>query len=146
MNRWTAGVPLGRVFGFPLYLRPSWLVVAVPLGYLYARVLHEGRPGLAMAAAYGVAAAFLAGMLASVLAHELGHAVACRRRRIPVRAITLELLGGSTEMDGHPQSAGAAAVVALAGPAVSLALGLAGIGAVLALPGRTLGHEFAVQL
>src|SRR5439155_3214853 len=127
MTEWAArrpaGIPLGRVFGFPLYLNPSWLVVAVQLGFLYARVLHQGRPGLATPAAYAIAAAFLVGLVASVLAHELGHAIACRRRHIGVRAITLELLGGSTEMDGNPPNAGAAAVAALAGPAVSLLLG-----------------------
>ena len=52
------------------------------------------------------------------------HALTARRFRIGVRGITLELLGGYTEMDRDAPSPRVDLLVSLAGPAVSLALGL----------------------
>jgi Zn-dependent protease len=61
--------------------------------------------------------------LASLLAHELAHAVVARRYGIGVRSITLWMLGGMAELEGDPPSAGADLLIALAGPAASLAAG-----------------------
>jgi Zn-dependent protease len=58
--------------------------------------------------------------LASLLAHELAHALVARRNGVGVRSITLWMLGGVAELDGDPPSAGADLRIALAGPAASL--------------------------
>jgi Zn-dependent protease len=136
-------VRLGRVLGFPLYLSPSWLILALPLAVGYARLLEPTLPGLT---AYLAGLGFLAALVASVLAHELGHALACRRAGIGVRGITLELLGGYTELDREPPTPGLAAGVALAGPAVSLLLGAVGVAGVMLAPHDSLIRQFAFQL
>jgi Zn-dependent protease len=62
--------------------------------------------------------------LLSVLLHELGHALVARRLGIGVRGITLDLLGGYTEVESEARKPSAELAFSLAGPAVSLVLGL----------------------
>nr|WP_239132266.1 site-2 protease family protein [Actinoplanes durhamensis] len=95
---------------------------------------------------YLVGLAFVVCLLGSVLLHELGHALTARRYRIGVRGITLELLGGWTEMDRDAPTPKVDALVSLAGPAVSLVLGGLATAATLALPDRTLADQVAFQL
>lgn len=110
---------LTTAFGIPLRLHASFLVLGG--GLLAWRALSEG----------GMAAVELAGFLGllfgSVLLHELGHALVARRHGIETRSITLHPLGGVAALSAEPRSPGAEAAIALAGPAVNLAL--AGLGA-----------------
>lgn len=101
---------------------------------------------LSRSASYAVGFGFVLFLLGSVLLHELGHALTARRFGIGVRGITLELLGGYTEMDRDAPSPRVDLLVSLAGPAVSLGLGLLAVGATAALPDRTLLNEVAFQL
>lgn len=63
------------------------------------------------------------GLFASVALHELMHAVVALWRGGRVHAITLMMLGGVSEIDRVPGRPTNEALVAAAGPAVSLALG-----------------------
>jgi Zn-dependent protease/predicted transcriptional regulator len=74
-----------------------------------------------------LAAAVVAAVLfiASVLAHELAHAVVARRNGIEVESITLWLFGGVAQLKGDPRSPGADLRIAAVGPLTSLALGIA---------------------
>jgi Zn-dependent protease len=85
-------------------------------------------------------------LLGSVLLHELGHALTARRYGIGVRGITLELLGGWTEMDRDAPSPRVDALVSLAGPAVSLVLGGLASGVAFVLPDRTVVGQIFFQL
>ena len=66
----------------------------------------------------------------SILLHELGHAVVAVRRGIPISDITLWMFGGVARMTRDADSAGTEFKIAVAGPLVTLAIGLgcAGIG------------------
>jgi Zn-dependent protease len=61
---------------------------------------------------------------ASILLHELGHAWAARREGLEVDGITLWLFGGVSQFKGGFPSAGAEFRIAIAGPLVSLVLGV----------------------
>jgi Zn-dependent protease len=63
-------------------------------------------------------------LVVSLLAHELAHAVVARRSGLEVRRITQWLLGGVSELGTQPSRAVAELRVALAGPGVSVALGM----------------------
>src|SRR6266511_4212540 len=140
------GIALGRVAGVPVFLTASWVFLAVLITIVYRGYLGVRRPELPGPTAYLVGAGLVLCLLLSVLLHELGHALAARRYGIGVRGITLELLGGYTELDRDAPSPKVELVVSLAGPAVSLVLGVLAVFAAAVLPDRTLFEELAFQL
>jgi Zn-dependent protease len=136
---------VGRVLGIPLHLNPSMLLLAVLVTVVYGGFV-QSQLALPPALGYLIGFGFVVCLLGSVLLHELGHALTARRFGIGVRGITLELLGGYTEMDRDAPTPRVDALVSLAGPAVSLILGgLAGVAAYL-LPDRTVLGQIAFQL
>jgi Zn-dependent protease len=141
-----AGIPLGRLFGVPVHLSPSWLLLAALVTLAYGQILGSVDEPLPQPAAYAIGFGFVVCLVISVLLHELGHALTSRRYGIGVRGITLEMLGGFTEMEREAPRPSVELVVSLAGPLVSLVLGLASAGAAAVLPAGTIGERFAVQL
>ena len=118
-------IPLGRAAGVPVGAHWSALVGVVFLGQLLAQsALPMRAPGLP-AWAYWLAGGLAAvGLMASLLAHELAHAIVARRAGVGVQRITLWLLGGVSELGELPQRPGAEVRIALVGPMVSLGLGV----------------------
>src|SRR5689334_3500121 len=112
---------LGSLLGFPVEINLSFLLL---LALVF--VAFGGAMGV-----FVVALAF-----ASVLIHELGHAVVARRLGVHVAGIELSFFGGAAKMVQLPRTANHELMIAAAGPAVSLMLGGAGIGlgALLHLP------------
>jgi len=117
-------VPLGRVAG--IQVGANWTVAVILLliaWLLVESVLPGAAPHLSVAVYWTVGCAAAALFLASLLAHELSHALVARHYGLKVRAITLWMLGGITELDGEPPDAGADLRIAVAGPAASVAAG-----------------------
>lgn len=139
------GIALGRVLGVPVHLHTSVALLALLVTVMYGELVR-GLLDLSAVAGYVAGFGFVLCLLGSVLLHELGHALTARRFGIGVRGITLELLGGYTEMDRDAPSPRVDLLVSLAGPAVSFVLGLAAIGVTVALPSQGLAYQFAFQL
>ena len=132
------GFELFKIFGLPIRIDPSWVIVAVLMTWsLSTGVFPVMRPGLATAVYFGMGLVGAMGLFASVIAHELAHALTARRYGIPMRGITLFLFGGVAEMGAEPPSPRAELVVAAAGPLASLGISIAGLG--LALLGDLAG-------
>jgi Zn-dependent protease len=110
---------LGRMFGFPVEVNLSFLLL---LAVVFIAV---GRGSIALGLG-AVAIVLLA--FASVLLHELGHALVARRLGVHVSGIELSFFGGAAKMMQMPRSADHEIAIAAAGPAVSLMLGGAGFG------------------
>lgn len=121
---------LGRISGIKVGINWSVLVIAGLItlslagGILPAAV--EGRSDLEYLIA-GVIGAV--GLLGSILAHEMGHALMGRRHGLQVDSITLWLFGGLAQLEGELPSARIEAKVAGIGPAISMFAGIVGIGA-----------------
>jgi Zn-dependent protease len=131
-------VRFGRIAGIPIGSHWSVLVIMVILVLLLAvTVLPAGVPDRPEAVYWAVAAVVAVLFMVALLAHELAHALVARHYKIRVRAITLWLLGGVSELDGQAPHARGELLIALAGPLVSLAAA-AGFGA-LALVASALG-------
>lgn len=126
-------IPLGRIAGFPVSVHWSVLVIL----WLFTWSLAGTLPGVVKG--YSAGAYWLAGMcgalvlLASLLAHELAHAVAARRSGVAVGDVTLWLFGGVTTLGGEAKTPRAAFRIAIAGPATSLMLAATFGGLVAAL-------------
>lgn len=129
-------ISLGRIAGIQVGINWSWLVVfALIVWSLAAGVFPAENEGLSDATyvAMGVAAALL--FFASILLHEMGHALQARREGVEIDGITLWLFGGVARFRGMLPSARAELRIALAGPAVSFALGGGFVGLAALLPG-----------
>jgi Zn-dependent protease len=130
-----ASFVFGRVAGVEIGVNWSWLVVVgLVIWSLGAVVFPDEVPGLSGAAYVAMALAATLLFFASLLLHELGHAVVARREGMEIAGITLWLFGGVARFNGIFPSGGAELRIALAGPAVSLSLGLALLGAAAAVP------------
>jgi Zn-dependent protease len=125
-----ASFRFGRIAGVEIGANWSWLVVVGLIGWsLGAGVFPDEVPGLAAGAYAAMAVVATALFFASLLLHELGHAVVARRENMEIAGITLWLFGGVARFVGMFPSARAELRIALAGPAVSLVLGCAFLGA-----------------
>jgi Zn-dependent protease len=115
---------IGSVLGVPIFLTPSWLLVAGFITISYAGFLRDRIPGASHAASYVLSLVFATALAASVLLHEVGHTVVSRVVGLPVRRIVVFLLGGVSEIEGEASRPRDEFAIAAAGPLVSL--GLAG--------------------
>ncbi len=119
------GLRVGSIFGIDVYLDSSLLLIFALLVYLLgAEVFPDWHPDWPAASNWSTAVA--AGLLffASVLAHELAHALVSRRFDIEVKRITLFLFGGIAQMEEEPREPRAELLIAIAGPVTSLVLGI----------------------
>lgn len=118
---------LGRVFGFPVEINLSFLLL---LALVF--VAYGGLAGV-----LGIVLAF-----GSVLLHELGHALVARRLGVHISGIELSFFGGAAKMVEMPRSADHEIAIAAAGPAVSLLLAGAGLGLGMVVPVPLLASLF----
>jgi Zn-dependent protease len=115
---------LGRIFGVEVSVDWSWILTFVlatwTLVSLNRRLLLDlDTPLVALSSA-----AVAAGLFASLGAHELARVHAARACGVPVRRLTLFVLGGVTNVERSPASPRTEAIGALAAPAASLVVAL----------------------
>lgn len=112
----------------------SFRALGYPVSVGWGSVIIMGLYGFMSAGdqvnAMGLVTAILGGVVfgASILVHELGHAVAANRLGLSVQGIRLHGLGGHCDYNGHTTN-GRRLLIALAGPAAGLALGALAIAA-----------------
>lgn len=125
--RLTAAPPgsfrLGTIGGVDVFVRASWLVIAMLIAVLMAPRIDEVQPGLGFWK-YVVGLCFAILLYLSVLLHELSHAWMARHYGLPVRSISLQFLGGMTEIDGEAKTPGEEFKIAVVGPLTSLLVGV----------------------
>ncbi|HSI29906.1 MAG TPA: site-2 protease family protein [Miltoncostaeaceae bacterium] len=126
---------LGRIAGIGIGLHWSVLVLLGLLMWTLATAIFpDTNPGLGDGVYFTMAVVAALAFFASILLHELGHAVQARRDGMTIDGITLWLFGGVARFGGMFPSPGAEFRIAVAGPLVSLGLG-AGFVGVAFLPG-----------
>ncbi|MCQ0013274.1 site-2 protease family protein [Actinomadura madurae] len=115
---------MGRILGVPVYVSPSWFLVAALVTIMFEGQVHDvvTRP-----ASYLVAFTYAALLYGSVFVHELSHAVTARAFGLPVRSVTLHILGGETAIEREAPTPGREFLIAFAGPLTNLLLAGAGL-------------------
>ena len=125
-----------RVRGIRIAVDPSWFLVLflilIWLAGFYDAV--TGAPDGSLEP-YALAVVSALAFFASIVLHELGHAIVAMRNGIGISEITLWLFGGLAHMERDTDSAGVEFRVAAAGPAVTLAIALAAAGGGILLAG-----------
>ncbi|WP_405711010.1 MULTISPECIES: site-2 protease family protein [unclassified Streptomyces] len=133
------GILMGRPFGVPVYVAPSWFLVAALITWVFGGQLDRVLPELGTAR-YLVSLFFAIAFYASVLVHELAHTVVALRYKLPVRRIQLQFFGGVSEIEKESETPGREFVLAFVGPLLSLVLaGVFYIGMMFVAPGTVPG-------
>jgi Zn-dependent protease/CBS domain-containing protein len=132
---------IGRAFGIPVELDLTFLLVLPLFAYLigsnlgrYAQLLNDvlGASAAVDASlltisptiAFGVGTVAAVGLFAGVIIHELGHSLTAMRYGFPISSITLWLFGGVAQFSEMPDDWKQELYIAVAGPVVSVALGV----------------------
>lgn len=126
-------IPLGRIAGFEVKVHWSVIVILWLFTWSLATALPDTVKGYSRPIYWLAGACGAVVLLASLLAHELAHAVVARRSGVRVGDVTLWLFGGVTTLHGEAKTPKADFRIAAAGPATSLALsaGFAALAVVL---------------
>ena len=118
----SSAVPGG---GFRVRAGLGWMLLTLALtAGLALRYYPSAVPERSAYAYWTMALASVVLLLASVLIHELAHAVVAERYGVRSRGITFFLLGARTEISGKLPTPFAEAVMAIAGPAANVILAL----------------------
>jgi Zn-dependent protease len=140
------GIRLGRPFGIPIYVSPSWFVVAAFITVLLAPQHGDGSDpandfGNELGAwRYVLSLAYAVFLYASVVVHELAHSAVAKRLGLPVRRIVIHFLGGVSEIEKEADTPGKAFWIAFVGPLTSALLAALGFGVYELIPhGDTVG-------
>jgi Zn-dependent protease/CBS domain-containing protein len=139
------GIVIGRPFGVPVYVTPTWFLVAGLITYFFAPSVENDVPGIGQWK-YAVSLGYAVLLYGSVLIHELAHTVVALHGGLPVRRISLYFLGGVSEIGEASKSPRQEAWIAAAGPLVSVVLGVAAYVVGQALEPDTVGRSLADAL
>lgn len=143
------GYRIGSAFGIPIKLDITFLVVLPLFAYVigsqvrqWVGILNdvlsagiEAGPltGTAVVA-FGLGTLAAVGLFVGVVLHELGHSLVARRYDVEISAITLWLFGGVAQLERMPEDWRQELYVALAGPVVSVLLGVGSFLVFLSVP------------
>jgi len=112
-------------FGFPIKADLSWVFLSALIFWTLATNTYPRQmSGLGPEIYQMMAMATLLGLIASILAHEIAHAIIAEYYNMPIESITLFIFGGVAEMRGEPSHPKGEFLMALAGPLMSALFGL----------------------
>ena len=134
---------IARIFGIRVGVGISWFVVLFFFIFATTPYFHEVLGG-SSTTAYLVAVASVLSFFASLIVHELGHALVARRNGLGVVGIDLWAFGGITRTSGLVENPGTEFRVAAAGPLATLGVIRACIAAGALLTNT--GHFFEVAV
>jgi Zn-dependent protease len=145
MLRRSTSIKLLDAFGIRIGVDGSWFLILFVLIFVlsgpFRDALHSSD-----GVAYLTTVVSVLLLFASLIVHELGHALVARRQGIEVKRIDLYLFGGLTQMSRDANSPGEEFKVAAAGPAATLAVIIVCLALDLAILGPSrLGHAVTLD-
>jgi Zn-dependent protease len=134
MFRRSNSIKLFDIFGFRIGVDPSWFLVLflmiIILSGPFRSTLHSSD-----GVAYLTTVVSVLLLFASLIVHELGHALVARRQGIEVKQIDLFLFGGLTQMGRDVVTPAEDFKIAVAGPLATLVVILVCLGVDIAIVG-----------
>ncbi|MBT3996081.1 MAG: site-2 protease family protein [Chloroflexi bacterium] len=122
-------VKLFTIFGIPVEINPTWLIAVAIITWSLATAAYPAFFGFWSTTQYWIAGLLTTLLLfTSVLAHELGHSLVALSQGLKVHSITLLLFGGVSRIQGDATRPRNEFLIAFAGPAVSLVIGITLVG------------------
>src|SRR5215472_7462736 len=115
---------LGRIAGIEIAVHPSWLIIYALFAWSAITIAPSLDPHLTKTGVISLGLVYALLLFASVVLHELSHAIVARRLGIPIGNITLFLFGGVASIEREPGSPTDELAMAAAGPAASIVIGL----------------------
>ncbi len=140
---------IGSVFGIPIQLDLTFLLVLPLFAWIIASQVEQTADLLNRSLGTGLDPALLSGgslvwvlgivaavgLFTGVVLHELGHSLVAIRYGFPIDSITLWLFGGVAQLTEMPEDWKQELAIAVAGPIVSVGLGVLSYVAFFVLPG-----------
>lgn len=119
------GIVSFQILGTTIDINLSWAFVALLIATSLASgvfpTLYRGMP---QASYWAMAVIVVLGLGASIILHELAHTLVGRALGVPIHHITLFAFGGVSQLEQEPKTAQSELAMALAGPVLSVFLGL----------------------
>jgi Zn-dependent protease len=119
-----AQIKLGRLFGVEIGLHYSWFIIAVLITLSLAQQFQLTNPAWSVSLRWGLGLVTAVLFFASIIAHELSHALVAKARGLPVRSITLFALGGVAQMERDAGDAKTEFWMGIIGPITSFVIGV----------------------
>jgi len=127
-------IRVGTLAGIPILVSPSWFILFGLTTWLLATQFYpDALENASRATHYAMAAASVILFFASIVLHELAHSLVARAYKIPVKSITLFILGGVAQITREAARPMHELLMAAAGPFTSFALSAVFFGAWYAL-------------
>lgn len=119
----TNRIRLARILGIDVYLDYTWFIIGILIAWTFTDVYGDLAPALSARShlVMGILSAVL--FFASVLGHELSHAVVAQSKKIPVDSITLFIFGGVARIKRDASSPKDEFLIAIVGPLSSVVFG-----------------------
>src|SRR6267143_97664 len=96
-----SGFKVARIFGIPIYLHSTWVVIFALSTFTLGRLFTQKYPHWTTMQHWGVGLLTSLLFFGSVLFHELAHSVVAQHYKIRVVSITLFVFGGLARIDGR---------------------------------------------
>lgn len=132
-------IKLGRIFGIEIGLHLSWFIIALLITLSLADRFHAFNANWGEDVIWSTAIGTSVLFFAAIVAHELSHAMVAKARRLPVRSITLFALGGVAQIEKEAGEASTEFFMGLAGPIMSVLIGIVCLALAWALGWTPLG-------
>ena len=118
------GVPIARIAGLEIRVSLTWVFLLAIVTVLGAQAAAAAPGPLAPPVEWAIGGVTAFAFLATVVAHELAHALVARSHGLPVTTLVIGFLGGTTPFDLQGRTAREEIEIGLAGPLLSLVLGV----------------------
>lgn len=122
-------IRLGRLFGIPLDMDISWLIILGLFTYtIAAGYFRTFYPNIDPATGWALALVTALLFFATLIGHELAHCYFARKSGIEIAGITLFIFGGVAKLTAEPARPTEELKMAAAGPAFSILAAFAALG------------------